>query len=372
MSKKLLFIPGYFGSTLIEKKTGKLRWVRVSDFFANKYDLCMTESYSDLAKKHDLVDDQILMKVKLIPKILEIESYDKTLKHLKKFCDETNRELHTVTYDWRDDFYLSIKKISKKIKELAANGEKIDIVAHSNGGLLISYFIRFGDQDFFEAKENWEGCQYLDNVSIVASPLHGAFSLFKHIKDGTTVLKNKRMMGSLDYSSFASSYFFLPPVQYQRGYLFQKGISYKVFDLFNVDYWKKYKWGPYIEKHQAEVPVNDQKFGLILKRAKQFQSLLHKEIESTPNQKLKIQVIRGVGLLTYFYPTFKDEKSIEHYLYPKEDRENGDGVVAHMSAEPLHWFNQFELHYETIKAEHLKVISDYKFQRHIHEFLRNR
>ena len=78
---KVLFVPGYAGSTLIERKTKKLRWVRLSDFFSNKYDLSMTESYSDFPMKNDLIADQILMKVKLIPKILEIESYEKTPSH---------------------------------------------------------------------------------------------------------------------------------------------------------------------------------------------------------------------------------------------------------------------------------------------------
>lgn len=368
--KKLLFVPGYFGSTLIDRTTKKNRWVRVSDFASNKYDLNMTESYSDLPKKHDLVDDQILMKVKILPKIIEVESYHKTLKHLEKFCVDTNRELHTVTYDWRDDFHASILKVAKKVEELTADGSKIDIVAHSNGGMLIAYYLRYGTKDFFEAKENWFGSTKFDKISIVASPLHGAFSLFKHVKDGTAVLRNKRMMGSLDYSSFRSSYFFLPPVQFQRGYLQKKGSEFKLFDLFNPLSWKENQWGPYKEENAKEIPVNDEKFKLLLSRAKKYQQLMQAQVETKPNELVTIQVIRGVGLLTYFYPTFQSTNSIKNYSYPKEDRENGDGVVAHMSGEPLHWFSEFSLDFRTLKAEHLKIISELKFQKNIHEFLR--
>jgi hypothetical protein len=366
---KLLFIPGYFGSTLVEKDSKALRWVRISDFFSNVHDLNMTESYSDLPKKHDLVDDQILYKIKLIPKILEIESYDKTLKHLKSFCHETNRELHTVTYDWRDDFYASIVKVGKKILELSASGEKIEVVAHSNGGILISYFLRFGLNDFFAASENWEGCNYVSKVSIVASPLHGAFSLFKHMKDGTTVLKNKKLMGSLDYTSFRSSYFFLPPRKFHQGYIGKQGDILQEFDLYNVDNWKKYKWGPYKDEHQALIPVNDQKFKTLLSRAEKFQELMQSEVSTKPTHPVSIQVLRGVGRKTYFYPTFISSDSIANYHYPKEDRENGDGVVAHQSGEPLHWFSHHRLTYETLNAEHLKIISEHKYQKHIHHFL---
>ena len=94
------------------------------------------------------------------------------------------------------------------------------------------------------------------------------------------------------------------------------------------------------------------------------------QVEIKPKELVSIQVIKGVGLLTYFYPTFQTSNSIKNYSYPNEDRENGDGVVAHISGEPLHWFSEFSLDFRTLKAEHLKIISELKFQKNIHEFLR--
>ena len=366
---KLLFIPGYFGSKLVERGSGKTRWVRVSDFFTNKYDLQMSESYSDIGIKNDLTDGDILLKVRVLPKILEVESYEKTLKHLGHFCHKTNRELHTVTYDWRDDFQHSIQKIANKIYSLTSSGEKIEIVAHSNGGILISYFLRYGTQDFLQARENWQGAKYIKRLSIVASPLHGILSLFKHVKDGTTVLQNKRLMGSLDYTSFKSTYFFLPHENWQKGFIQKRGDEYRPLDLYKIETWKKNQWGPYNPKHMAELPVNDEKFKLIIDRANAFQKLMIKEVENSPTEKVKIQVIRGVGLATFFYPTLKDHDSSQ-YHYPKEDRIDGDGIVAAHSASPLHWFSEHDLRFDTLKsAEHLKIIADYPFQKTIHDFL---
>jgi hypothetical protein len=94
------------------------------------------------------------------------------------------------------------------------------------------------------------------------------------------------------------------------------------------------------------------------------------DVAIPPSEKVSIQVVRGIGLLTYFYPTFQEINSIQKYMYPNEDRENGDGVVAHMSAQPLHWFSAFNLEFKTLKAEHLKIISELKFQKTIHEFLK--
>ncbi len=366
---KLLFIPGYFGSKLNERESGKIRWVRISDFFTNKYDLQMSESYSDIGVKNDLVNGDILLKVRVLPKIIEVESYEKTLNHLGKFCQKTNRELHTVTYDWRDDFQNSIQKIANKIYELTASGEKIEIVAHSNGGILISYFMRYGTQDFLCAKENWEGAKYIQKLSIVASPLHGILSLFKHIKDGTTVLQNKRLMGSLDYTSFKSTYFFLPHENWQKGYIQKKGDQLKSLNLHELETWKKNQWGPYNPKHLNELPINEDKFQKILIRAKAFQNLMIQDVCESPLERIKIQVIRGVGLTTFFYPTLKDETS-PMYHYPQNDKIDGDGIVAAHSSSPLHWFHEHHLQFDTIKsAEHLKIISEYQYQKTIHDFL---
>lgn len=367
--KKLLFVPGYFGSTLIDRKSKENRWVRVSDFFSNKFDLRMHESYSDLETVNDVIDDQILMTVKLIPKVLEIESYDKTLRHLDKFCKETERELHTVTYDWRQDFHHSLKKISAKIEELTADGSKIDIVAHSNGGLLMAYYLRYGDQDFLEAKENWYGTSKIDHLSLVASPLKGAYSLFRHVKFGTPVLRNKKMMSSLDYTSFTSSYFFLPIDKMQNCFIGDK-LEDRQLELFNITNWKRNGWGPYADSHQKEIPVNDKKFQLILERAQKFNQLLNQELQVTPPEKIKLQVVRAFGKKTFFYPSFTTENDL-NYTYPKKHKIEGDGVVAHLASGPFPWMASHDLMDIDLKAEHLKVISEYKFQQYIHHFLQS-
>jgi hypothetical protein len=370
MKKKLLFIPGYFGSVLRDRKTNELRWVRITDFLSNDFDLQMSER--DRPLKNDLINSEILLNVKLIPKLLEIESYGKTVKNLQKFCDENNRELHIVTYDWRDDFHASILKIASKIKELISqNNQKIEVVAHSNGGLLISYYLRYGDQDFENAVENWEGTNNISALSIVASPLHGAFSIFKHIQKGTPVLKNKKLMSSLDYTSFKSTYFLLPPIEFQKGYLIKKGDEFQSFNLFDINTWKKNSWGPYIIKHYKELPVNDVKFKKLLLRAQKFHELLQSQVNISPQDNLNIQVIQGYGRPTFFYPTFKNKKSIKEYHYPRLDRIDGDGVVTKMATAPLHWFQIFNLKNEQIKGEHLKIMAELKHQKSIHRFLLN-
>lgn len=374
MKTKLLFIPGYMGSILEERHSKKVRWVRVSDFFSNIWDLSMTETYSDLPKKNDLVPGDLLFQVKIIPKFLEVESYNKTFIHLEKFCAQTNRELHYVTFDWREDFYHGIQRISEKVNELTNDGSKVEIVAHSTGGYMASYYLRYGDQDFSSAQENWEGATKIAKLAIVASPLRGALSLLKHMNEGTAALRNKKLLGSLDYSTFKSSYFFIPHHEFLKFQILKgkKRTLIDGLDLSSTDSYKKNQWGPYRPEHLNEIAVNDEKLQKIIDRAIQFQELMFAKVALKPADKIKIFVLRGLGRPTYFYPTIKENSLKANPLkisYKKNERVDGDGIVTAFSSEPLEWFYEHQVEVCTNKEEHLKIISNYHSQKHIHQFL---
>lgn len=374
MKTKVIFIPGYMGSILKERNGHKVRWVRVSDFFSNVWDLAMTETYSDFPVKNDLVAGDLLLKVKIIPKILEVESYDKTINHLENFCRKTNRELHYVTFDWREDFIHGIRQIAKKVDELRADGSTIEIVGHSTGGYLASYYMRYGAQDFLAAQETWEGAEKISKFAIVASPLKGALSLLKHMNQGTPALRNKKLLGSLDYSTFKSSYFFIP---HKNELKFQvlsgkKKLLVDGLDLSSVNSYKKNNWGPFKMEHLQELPVNEKKLQVVIDRALSFQELMQQEVQNIPQIKTKILVLRGIGRETYFYPTLKKHFNLQAPIeisYKKNERIDGDGIVASLSSEPLHWFHQHKLYVHTNKEEHLKIISNYHSQKVIHQFL---
>lgn len=376
MKVKVLFIPGYMGSILEERHTKKVRWVRVSDFFSNFWDLSMTETYSDLPKKNDLVPGELLFQVRVIPKILEVESYNKTFVHLEKFCTSTKRELHYVTFDWREDFYHGIQRIHEKVEELTKDGSQLEIVAHSTGGYLASYYMRYGANDFFEAQENWSGALKVKKFAIVASPLRGALSLLKHINEGTPALRNKKLCGSLDYSTFKSSYFFIPHKDLLKFQII-KGRERKLvdgLDLSSVESYKKNQWGPFKPEHLSEIPVVDKKLQQIIERGKKFQELMLANVEVKPAYKTKILVLRGEGRPTYFYPTIKENdlnKTPLKISYKRSERIDGDGIVSALSSKPLDWFNEHELKVVTNSEEHLKIISNYHSQKIIHQFLEN-
>lgn len=375
MRTKVLFIPGYMGSILEERHSKKVRWVRVSDFFSNTWDLSMTETYSDLPKKNDLVPGDLLFQVKVIPKVFEVESYNKTFFHLEKFCAENNRELHYVTFDWREDFYLSLKRISEKINDLTSDGEKVEVIAHSTGGYLASYYLRYGDQDFLDAKENWYGIQKISKLALVASPFRGALSLLKHMNEGTAALRNKKLLGSLDYSTFKSSYFFIPHKNVLK-YQMRKGATYHLIDgldLSNVEIYKKNQWGPFKPSNERELAVNEEKLQKIIDRACAFQQLMHAPVSIRPNFKIDLLVLRGIGRPTYFYPTLKENQlSVFPQIisYRKNERIDGDGIVAGLSSEALDWFSEHNLEVCTNSEEHLKIISNYHSQKVIHQFLK--
>ncbi len=65
--KIILFVPGYYGSTLINKETKELHWVRFSDFFLHKKNLMTTVPGTSLKASEELIPGEVLTHVNVIP-----------------------------------------------------------------------------------------------------------------------------------------------------------------------------------------------------------------------------------------------------------------------------------------------------------------
>ena len=94
-------------------------------------------------------------------------------------------------YDWRRDnaenarrlhtFLLEKKAYVKEQRKKRFGYEgpvKFDIVAHSMGGLVARYYLRYGDQgppiDGNVPELNWSGCEHVDRVILVGTPNNGS------------------------------------------------------------------------------------------------------------------------------------------------------------------------------------------------------
>lgn len=368
--KIILFIPGYYGSTLIEKNSSKVRWVKVSDFFLSQKGIPTTVPGTTITAYEDLIPGEVLKTVTLIPMVMTIDSYGKTLDSLGSFADEHQMHLETVVYDWRDDFINGLQLIDKKIKSLnLTDKDELYVVAHSTGALLMSYYLRYGAQDVDHAVENWEGVKHIKKAVLVAAPFHGLMVLLRDMEDGTTKGFNKELMSARDYSSFKSSYMFLPPKGEDIG--FNANDKKEIpLNLHDVDTWEKNKWGifKFIEKNESAAA---KKFiDTFMNRSQKFHELLRAPITHNPPAKIPLFYTWGTGHKTIqngFVTDLEIGKKVDFTL--EESKVDGDGTVTAESGKPLEYFKNLDLTLHPTKLEHLDGIASKENQKLIKDFI---
>jgi pimeloyl-ACP methyl ester carboxylesterase len=94
---------------------------------------------------------------------------------------DNKRHLYVFTYDWRQDNVVSAKKLYEYIERIkydyANPNLKVDIVAHSMGGLVSRYYLRYGDVDVLNDNEfdvNLKGAKNIRKVVLLGTPNLGS------------------------------------------------------------------------------------------------------------------------------------------------------------------------------------------------------
>jgi pimeloyl-ACP methyl ester carboxylesterase len=370
MSQKfLLFIPGYYGSMLKEKSTGKIRWAKASNFLLSQTGLSQRIPGTEIGDDNEMEIDGVLRNVLILPALWDVDSYGKTLKQLDQFAVDHQMRLVTAPYDWRDDFNQCLNTIDQKIKSLNLRpDDELYIVSHSMGALLMAYYIRYGAQDVESAVENWEGLKQIKKAALIAPPFHGLMILFRDIGDGTSLGLNRSLLSGLDYSTFKSSYFFLPPKG--EDIALNESKEKIVLDIHDINKWEKNKWGPFKFAKANEVKKVHTFVQNLMTRSEKFHALLRAPIKNPPPKKLPMLHMRGLGHETKEYASLKMKDNLLTYSFDKEGQVDGDGTVTIRSGVPLEYFKALDFATIDTGLGHLDILALPESQIIIQNFLK--
>lgn len=272
----------------------------------------------------------------------------------------TGRKLYVFHYDWRQDNVKSAQQLDAFIKKIQAKNphvpkQKVDIVAHSMGGLITRYYMRYGTVDVLNNKElqpNLEGAKNIRKAVFLGTPNLGVIlsvnRLVNGYKFGIRTIPIEVMM------TMPSIYQMLP--HSDVNWLVDLMGSKIKLDIYDVNTWRKLKWAIFdpevrnqMVRKEASLKMAKQKiktlekfFEKSLNRAKQFSNSLSINIENEAHDfimmggdcertpaRLVMEKIKEQYLLRTF-PSQISQK-IENVDYEKIMLEPGDGHVTKSS-----------------------------------------
>lgn len=421
----IIVIPGLLGSKLIDKDTGDRVWGTFglgqvdpnTPTGARQFSLPMANG-KKLRELRDNVKpdgalDRVVVNFLGIP--LELNAYYNILQTLGVggYRDEelglagavdygeNHYTCFQFAYDWRRDIVESAKELDHFIKTRAQYVQKetekrfglkkvkvkFDLVAHSMGGLVARYYLRYGAADLPEdgslPKLTWAGAEYVDHLIIIGTPNAGSMDSLEDLIHGASVDSLFPHYPAAVLSTMPSMYELLPRA---RHHPLLKADGQPVDDLYDPELWKNQQWGladpkqdsvlqlmlPEIESREQrlEIALNHQ--SKALRRARQFTSAL--DLPAKPPDSLKFLLIVGDAEDTKMTAQIKAEGGIKIVKTGP-----GDGTVLRSSAlmdermsghqgrrliSPIHW-NQ--VHF--IFSDHLGLTKNPAFTDNVLYFL---
>ncbi|MEK6806754.1 MAG: hypothetical protein AABY95_08915 [Pseudomonadota bacterium] len=345
----VIFIPGILGSRLSVRATGENVWPGSLGNLA-------FGSQSRLALRFDpktleVLDDG-LVPDGIFEAALGQDYYGAIQRTLESHggyrraragedCNTSQPRYYVLDYDWRQDNVRTARRLDGLIERIRHDcGDpklKVDIVAHSMGGLVTRYFLRYGDADVLDG-------------NALKPTLHGAAKVRRAILLGTPDLGSVTSLHGfltghpIGFSSVPPEVLATMPSTYElfphplNVWLVKADGSELLRDLFDIDFWRRFEWSifnPQLRQNMSEShgAAFERYFEKHLERARRFVWAL-----SSRSPPMKTQMILFGGdcvptparLLTE-----EDNGDSVVRLYPKDVRHRVSGVnYEHLMLEP--------------------------------------
>ncbi len=377
----VIVIPGILGSRLMDANSSKVVWGAFGPGTANPKNaenarliaLPMREG-AELAELRDevYVDGALdRVQIRFMGMQIQLKAYFYILSSLgvAGYRDDQLGDAGAIrypeghytcfqyAYDWRRDIVESAKRLHDFIVEKHAYVQteaerrygiedldvKFDIVAHSMGGLVARYYLRYGAADLPSDGSlpalNWAGARYVENAVLIGTPNGGSLHALVDLIEGTKLAPMLPTYQSAILGTMPSMYQLLPRARH--GVLVDSVASDRqVADIYDPELWERMGWGladpeqepilqallPAVDDPQVRRQIALEHQRKALQRAKQVAAAL--DLPASPPDELTLHLVAGDAAQTDAVVSVDTETGAIEVI----EQRAGDGTVLRSSA----------------------------------------
>ena len=251
----VIVIHGLAGSTLVEAKTGK-------EFFPGSLGTLTFSDYRDLAQmSSENREGEGLVPGRLFTSVAGVDFYGELLTSLENVGHfqrgvpgqpvtgpENRRRYYVFLYDWRRDNVRSVRKLHELIEQIRADYHdpnlRVDIIAHSNGGSIANYYLRYGPRDVLDdaTPTPWdEGDKRIRRLVMLGTPTLGAATSIERLMYGMRIAV--RTVPVEVMATFVTPFQALPhPLEHP---ILDTAGNPVNLDIYDPQVWRARHWGVY-------------------------------------------------------------------------------------------------------------------------------
>ncbi len=299
----VILIPGLFGSKLRDRRTGVEVW-------PGSWRRVLFSDYGDLALTFDpetlVVQPDGIEAFGVAESVLGRDFYGPLISTLVNFggyvraqpgthARQGERRLYVFAYDWRQDNVAQASALEALIDAIRADYAdpdlRVDIVAHSMGGLIARYYLRYGTRDVLDGMPSLvslHGLARVRKLVLLGTPNFGAISALHGYLVGERI--GLRRIPPEVFATMPSGYQLFPhPLS---TWLVDAAGEALPDDLFDPATWRHYEWSVYDSTAVMRLrggDVDDDRlaalrrfFAYRLERARRFAWMLSTPEPATP------------------------------------------------------------------------------------------